>query len=201
MFVMRRVHVGWALALALCGLSFGAPASARPGAGCPAQPVAQVFKPWSDPGWYASLPDGGMEARQGAWRLEGAAAFVNDNEPYYVRSAGDAWALQLGPGASAVSSPACIGLGHPTLRLFARSSGAATSTLRVSIDFVDLAGVRRSADIAWLTGGAAWGPTSPVLIVANTLSLVNAQYVSFRFTATGATWRLDDAYVDPYGKG
>jgi len=189
------------LVLALCGLSFATPASARPGATCPAQPVAQVFKPWNDLGWYASVPDSGMESRQGAWSLSGAAAFVNDNEPYFVRSAGDAWALQLGPGASAASSPTCIGFGHPTLRLFARSSNPATSMLRVSIDFVVLAGVRRSADIAWLPGNASWAPTAPVLIVANALSLVNAQYVSFRFTATGATWRLDDVYVDPYGKG
>ena len=119
---MRRVHLGRALVLALCGLSFGTPAGAQTVPVCPSQPLAQVFMPWSDPGWYASVPDGGMEARDGAWRLQGAAAFVGNNEPYFVRSAGDAWALELASGTSAVSGPTCIALAHPTLRLFARTT-------------------------------------------------------------------------------
>jgi hypothetical protein len=198
---MRRVDLCRALGLALCGLWFGVPANAQTIPVCPAQPVAQVFMPWSDPGWYAAVPDGGMEARDGAWHLDGAASFVSGNEPFFVRAPGDGWALELGAGASAVSAPVCIGIGHPTLRLFARTSKPTQSTLRVAIEFTDLAGVRRSQEIARLTAGGSWAPTPPVLIVANALSLLKPQWLTFRFTADGGRWQLDDVYVDPYGKG
>jgi hypothetical protein len=199
---MRRIDLFRALVLALCALPFVAPAtSAQTISLCPSQPVSQVFLPWSDPGSYASVPDGGMEARDGGWRLDGAAAFVAGNETYFVRAPSDAWALELGPDASAVSARTCIGIGHPTLRLFARTSKPTASTLRISVEFADLAGVRRTQEIARLTAGGSWAPTTPVLIVANALSLLKPQWVAFRFTAIGGRWQLDDAYVDPYGKG
>jgi hypothetical protein len=198
---MRKVDLCRALGLALCGLSFGVPANAQTVPVCPAQPVAQVFMPWSDPAWYESMPDGAMEVRNGAWRLNGAASFVAGNEPYHVHAQGDAWALELGDGGSAVSAPVCIGIGHPALRLFARTSKPTQSGLRVALEFTDLTGVRRSQEIARLTAGGSWAPTPPVLIVANALSLLKPQWVSFRFTADGGRWQLDDVYVDPYGKG
>jgi hypothetical protein len=198
---MRRVDLCRALALVLCGLSLGVPASAPAVAWCPAQPVAQVFLPWSDPAWYTSMPDGGMEMRQGAWSLKGSAKFVEANEPYFVRSEGDAWSLSLSTGDSAVSAPTCIGIGHPALRFFARSSNPSEATLRVAVEFTDPTGIRRSQQIALLTGDTSWAPTPPVLIVANALCLLNTQQVAFRFTAAGGRWWIDDVYVDPYGKG
>jgi hypothetical protein len=197
---MRKVDLYRAVVLALCGLSL-LPASAPATAWCPPQPVAQVFLPWGDLAWYASVPDGGMEARQGAWRLEGSAKFVEANEPYFVRSKGDAWSLALSSGDSAVSARTCIGVGHPTLRFFARSSNPAEATLRVAVEFTDLTGVRRSQQIALLAGDTSWAPTPPVLIVANALCLLNTQEVAFRFTAADGRWWIDDVYVDPYGKG
>jgi hypothetical protein len=198
---MRKVALHRAVAIAVCGLSFAVPASARAVGECPSQPVSRVFLPWSDPAWYASVPDGGMESQQGAWTLEGSAAFLTDNESYFVRSATDRWSLALPAGASAVSAPTCIGMGHPTLRLFARNVDHGAETLRIAVEFTDLVGVRRSQQIAQLTAGPSWAPTPWIPIVANALSLLSPQQVTFRFTPSGGRWRIDDVYVDPYGKG
>jgi hypothetical protein len=198
---MRTVERVRAVVLVLCGLSLALPASAAAQAECPPQPVAQVFMPWGDPAWYASVADGGMETRLGAWSLGGSARFVTGNEPFFVRSPGDAWSLSLPSGASAIGAPTCVNLGHPTLRLFARSGNPTQGTLRIAVEFTDLTGARRTQQIAMLAADGSWAPTPPIAIFANTLSLAIPQQVRFRFTADGAKWQLDDVYVDPYGKG
>src|SRR5918995_4672663 len=91
--------------------------------GCAAEPVARVFLPWGDPGWYASVPDGGLEAGGAGWTLRAGAAVVDGNEPFHVRSDSDARALSLPPGASASTPGTCVGPGHPTLRFFLRNMG------------------------------------------------------------------------------
>ena len=197
---MRTVERVRAVVLVLCGLALALPAGAAAQAGCPSQSAAQVFMPWADPAWYTSVPDGGLEARSGAWSLRDGASFVADNEPYFVRSPSDAWSLSLPSGASATSAPTCISLGHPTLRLFARS-GKPGGTLRVAIEFTDITGNVRTQQIAMLTADGAWAPTPAIAIFANALSLLVPQQVAFRFTAADAKWQIDDVYVDPYGKG
>jgi hypothetical protein len=197
---MRTVERVRAVVLIFCGLSLPLPASAAAQAGCSPQPAAQVFMPWADPGWYTTVPDGGMETRLGAWSLRDLASFVEGNEPYFVGSSSDAWSLSLPSGASATSAPICVSLGHPTLRLFARS-GKPGRTLRIAVEFTDVTGARRAQQIAMLTAGGAWAPTPPIAIWANALSLLIPQQVAFRFTADDAKWQIDDVYVDPYGKG
>lgn len=198
---MRRVDLCRAVVLVLGSLSLGVPASAMAQTGCPEQPVGQVFLPWGDPARYASVTDGGMETQRGAWTLSDSATFAPVNEPFFVRSASDRWSAKLMPGASAASAPTCVGIGHPTLRLFARSANPTGGTLRIAVGYSDLSGVRRSQQIAMLAGDGSWAPTPPVAIVANVLALVTPQQVRFRFTADGGQWLVDDVYVDPYGKG
>jgi hypothetical protein len=198
---MRTVERVRAVVLVLCGLSLALPASAAAQAECPPQPAAQVFMPWGDPGWYASVPDGGVETRLGAWSLDDSATFVNGNEPFFVRSPADAWSLSLSSGASATSAPTCVNLGHPTLRLFARSGSPTRGTLRIAVEFTDLIGARRTQQIAMLAADGSWAPTPPIAIFANALSLLIPQQVRFHFSADDAKWQVDDVYVDPYGKG
>jgi hypothetical protein len=198
---MRRVNVRRAAALVVCGLALAAPANASAATQCPASAVAQVFLPWGDLAWYTSVPDGGMELRRGAWRLDDSAAFRGGNEPYFVRSRLDQWSLAVPAGGSAVSAPMCIGLGHPTLRLFARNSAPAGGRLSVAVEFTDPSGVHRSQRIALLAATDSWAPTVPIPIVANALSLLSVQDVAFRFASAGGEWLVDEVYVDPYGKG
>jgi hypothetical protein len=195
-----NVHVT-AAALAICVLSLACPAAAQASQQCPSQPVAQIFRPWGDLGWYASIRDGGMEQRSGAWSLRGDAAFAPGNEPYYVTSPQDGWSLSLPVGAAATSAPTCIGLGHPMLRFFARSMTPTQGQLRIDVQFTDLTGTLRSQQIALLAVGRSWQPTLPIPIVVNSLSLLAPLEVQFRFTASGGAWSIDDVFVDPYGKG
>jgi hypothetical protein len=198
---MRKVDLRRAVAVAVCVLSLGAPATAGAVKTCPSQPLAQVFLPWGDPGRYGLVPDGGMESRDGAWSLGGAAVFAGPNEPFFVRSRKDLWSLSVPAGASATSAPTCIELGHPTLRFFLRNAGAAAARLQVSVEYVDPAGISRSQPIAALGGSSAWAPTPILPILVNLTSPLAAQNVTLRFRPSGGSWQIDDVYVDPYGKG
>jgi hypothetical protein len=189
-----------AAALAVCVASLAFPGAAQ-ASQCPLQPVAQIFWPWGDPGWYAAIPDGGMEQQSGAWSLRGDAAFAPGNEPYHVTSPQDSWSLSLPAGAGATSASTCIGLGHPTLRFFARSQAPTQGTLRVDVQSTDLTGTVRTQQIALLAAGSSWQPTPPIPIVVNSLSLLAPLDVHFHFTASGGKWSIDDVFVDPYGKG
>src|SRR5688500_9811392 len=91
---------------------------------CAAQELSQPFMPWADPMSYTLAPDGGFEEGGSSWSLDDGAAVVSGNESHYVRSAGDTRSLKLPSGSSATSAAMCVGLEHPTLRLFARNTGS-----------------------------------------------------------------------------
>jgi hypothetical protein len=93
-------------------------------------------------------------------------------------------------------------VGHPTLRLFARNTGAADSTLTVQVEFTDGRGLSVLTPIAALHAGRDWAPSAPLPITANLLSPTGVQNVAFVFTPDKrGQWAIDDVYVDPYGKG
>jgi hypothetical protein len=190
-----------ALTAALAPLGAGA-APARAAAVCSTPALTQVFLPWGDPGWYGPVPDSGFEASPSGWTLGGGARVVSGNEPFYVGSAGDTHSLSL-PSGAATSGAACIGLGHPTLRLFVRNTGAPDATLTVQVAFTDSRGISVMTPIGTLKAGPDWAPSAPLPIVANALSPVGVQQVKFVFTTPDPRghWAIDDVYVDPYGKG
>jgi hypothetical protein len=189
------------LAVAAFALALVVPTSAAASA-CPTQPTAQRFLRWSDPGWYAPLPDSGFESGT-QWSLTGGAAVVAGNEPFFIGSPADAHSLSLPGGASAASAPVCLSLGSPTLRLLVRNTGAATARLTVTATVTDALGARRTLAVASLPGSAQWAPSPPVAVVLNAASPLGAQQVSFAFAPADASgrWTIDDVYVDPYGKG
>jgi hypothetical protein len=167
-------------------------------ADCPDQQLDRTFLPWLDPAWYTQAPNGGLEDGDSGWTLERGAAVVDGNEPYRVGGSGDAHSLALPPGASATTAPMCIGVEHPTLRLFARNTGSPASVLTVSVVSGDL-----SLPVGLVTARSSWAPTPVVPVVVNLLSLLGDQQVAFRFTAADGRgeWTIDDVYVDPYKKG
>jgi hypothetical protein len=196
----RRV-IPLALALLVAG---AAPArAADPTQVCPAQPLGQVFLPWADPGWYAPLPDAGFELLPGGWTLRGGARVVAGNEPFYVNGKADTHSLSLPSGSSATSGTACVGLGHPTLRLFVRNTGAPDAGMLVQVEFTNGDGLTVLTPVGVIQAGSAWAPSTPLPVVANALSAPQAQFAQFRFTPadTRGQWAIDDVYVDPYGKG
>ena len=194
--VIRRLSILVALAVAAA-----APAAAH-AASCPTVPVAQTFSPWLDPAWYEYAPNGGFESGATGWTVTGAAATVAGNESFYVHSAADHRSLALPAGATATSPTVCIGVEHPTVRFFALNTGASTSRLAVSVVFHGLDGKLTSLGVGQVAAGAAWAPTPVVPVLVNLLSLLGDQQVAFRFAPADSlgNWRIDDVYIDPYGK-
>jgi hypothetical protein len=168
---------------------------------CDAQTLSQPFLPWLDPAHYTLAPNGGFEQGASDWDLDGGASVVSGNESFYVREAGDRHSLSLPAGSSATSDVVCVGVEHPTLRIFARNTGSPLSSLKVEVLFEDATGAVRSAPIGALSAGPSWQPSALMPLVVNLLPLLpgEATPVAFRFEPQGAggQWRLDDVYVDP----
>jgi hypothetical protein len=167
---------------------------------CDDQALEQPFLQWADPASYVLAPGGTFEHGAGAWNLSGNASVVSGNESYYVHGGGETSSLSLGSGASATSNSMCVGIEHPTLRLFARNSGSLLSTLKVEVLFEDNGGTVRSLPIGLVLAGGQWQPTLAMPVIANLLPLLPGEHtaVAFRFTANGGNWKIDDVYVDPY---
>ncbi len=169
---------------------------------CDGQVIKQPFMPWADPAGYVLVPNGTVERGTG-WKLEGGAARAAGNEIFHVHDDRDATSLTLPAGSSATTAPICVGLEHPTLRLFARNRGSMLSELLVEVLFQDADGRSRALPIGAHLGSSSWQPTAPLAVVANLFALPggNAE-VAFRFTPTGAgDWSIDDVYVDPFRHG
>jgi hypothetical protein len=170
---------------------------------CGSESLSQVFLPWLDLASYTLAPGGAAESGDG-WSLTGGAAAVSGNEPWHVDKASDSGSLARPARSSATTGVACVGLDHPTLRFFARSSGTGLlSALAVSVRFEDAFGNVLTAPIGVvLPTGGAWTPTLPYVVCASLLPLLPGSYtpVEFGFAPVGAgTWNIDDVYVDPYG--
>jgi hypothetical protein len=162
---------------------------------------ARVFQRWLDPAQYVPAPGGNLESATG-WDLDGGARVVAGNEPWKVGGKSHANSLLLPAGSSATTGTMCVGLGHPTVRFFAkRTSGTLLNALIVEVQFEALGGLLKSLPIGVVLAGGQWQPTLPSLVVANLLPLLpGAQTpVRFKFTPAGrANWQIDDVYVDPW---
>jgi hypothetical protein len=203
----RGSRLALALAGALCALAIAAQPShagvlVESAPDCAAQPTSRPFLPWLDIASYQKAPDGGFEAAATGWGLNGGATTVAGNEPHYVGGRADDTALRIPAGGSATSPVFCVGLEHPTARMFAkRVGGSLLSTLRVDVQFEDALGTTRSVPIGLVVSGGNWAPTLPMLMVANLLPLLPDQHtpVTLRFVPQGSgSWLVDDVYVDPF---
>ena len=163
---------------------------------------SRVFLPWYDVANYFLAPGGDFESGASGWGLTGGAAVVDGNEPWNVTGGGSS-SLRLPAGSSATSPAICVGIEHPTIRFFEKSSGASLgSSLRVEVLFEDAWGNVHDLTIGRETRGG-WEVTPAYLVIANLLPLLPGEHtaVAFRFTPEGTgSWQIDDVHVDPYGK-
>lgn len=166
------------------------------------QSPQQVFAPWGDSSYYASLLNGGFEGGSGGWLMSGGARVVSGNEPFFVGDADDSHSLLLPEGASATSATVCFAPGDWHLRLFARNVGSRTGSLHVQVVVPSLLGGLLSVlDGGTISGDGVWAPSPRLeLLLSNVGGLVGTKAVAFRFTATGrdAAYQIDDVYLDPW---
>jgi hypothetical protein len=149
---------------------------------------------------YWLAPGGDFEAGSQPWSLNGKASVVSGNEPWKISGSGDSRSLRLPPGASAVSPVMCVGIEHPTMRLFAKNNQALLSTLSVSVIFETSLGLKAELPVGVLLPHGQWKPSPKLIVLANLLPLLPGDHtpVQFRFTSVGlGTWSVDDFYVDP----
>ena len=168
----------------------------------PSGPTEQVFAPWLDGARYFAAHNGGFEQGPADWTVTGAATVVNENESFKVGDAADSSGLQLKAGSSATSTAVCVGVEHPTVRLFVKAPATLGSALlieatvrnpdtglAVTVPHVVVGGVNANR----------WAPTSPLLVTSALGTVLDAE-LTVKISPIGvpATWRIDDVYVDPF---
>ena len=189
---MRRTLIALAvLLLPLCAAT-AARADDAPAARCEGRVIEQPFTAWDDLADYFLAPDGDFSSGAAGWDLAGAEV-VADNEPWNVHGSEVTAAVGLASGASATSPTICVSQDDPTMRFFARGSGA----LQVEVLYTDAEGAEQALPIGVMQGGSEWAPSDALPITANTYEMT----VAFRFTALEGDWAIDDVFVDPYRKG
>jgi hypothetical protein len=168
---------------------------------CQSREASQVFLRWLDPLMYEQAPGGNAESAAG-WTLSGGAKVVLGNEPWKVGNRADVSSLLLPRGSRATTATMCVGIGHPTVRFFARrTSGLLLDSLKVEVLFEGAGGQVGSLPIGVVLAGGTWQPTLPFPVLASLLPLLPGELtpVQFRFTPVGlGSWQIDDVYVDPW---
>jgi hypothetical protein len=197
-----RVAIGRIAALACLGL-FAIPGVAL--ASCPASPVTTPFAQWGDSNNYFLLPGGSFEgtADQVGWTLSGAS-LSSGNEPFFVNDSGDSQSLTIAGGGTATSPFFCVDNTMTSLRFFAQQT-ASGAGLRVRALVQNSNGDVNSVPVARLIDGSMsdWAPTDVIPGDTSGLSDDQTLTVALQFTVrpSGASWQIDDLYVDPYRSG
>ena len=167
---------------------------------CKPPVTTQAFKSVDgDSAQYELVPGGNLEAGSKSWTLSGGASVVSGNEPWKV-GGGGLRSLRLPPGASATSPIMCVGIEHPTARLFTNDNRGLLSTLTVDVIFETSLGLKASLPIGVILPGGKWKPSPRLLVLANLLPLLPGAKTpgQFRVSSVGlGTWWVDDFYVDP----
>lgn len=192
------------VAVAVGALALGAPAASagvlvKSAPSCEDQAVSKPFAQWRDNADYTLAPGGAFEPGDAAWQLN-RGSVVPGNERFRVRDADDAHSLRIGPGGTGTSPVMCVGLEHPTLRFFARSDGNLLQPLAIEVLTETSVGLTLAVPVGVVLPSSSWAPTARQLVVANLLPLLPGKHtpVAFRVRSVGgATWWIDDFYVDP----
>ena len=196
----RRLWFVLATVVAAAGLSVPA-ASAAHGSGillpsCGAK--SYPFKPWGDSDAYCAFQNLGFESGKTGWTLTGNAAVVSGNEPWRVSGPGT-HSVQLGPGATASSSPLPVSLLDPWIRFFAHSNSA-NGALRVQVVFHGLVGnLTGLLNVGSLSqkSYSSWQPTAPEPSLLALPLLTSTAQVVLTSQQSAGTWQVDDVYLDP----
>jgi hypothetical protein len=162
---------------------------------------SQVFSRFGDSAYYARMMNGGFENGSTGWLLTGGARVVSGNEPYYLSGdTSDSHSLLLPAGSSAYSGTVCFALGDWHLRLMAKQLSG-TGGLHVQVIVPSLLGLLTVLDGGTISGSGTWAPSPRLaLLLSNVLSLVGTRAVAFKFTpvGVGASYQMDDVYLDPW---
>ena len=174
-------------------------------AACTSVPTTKAFSALGDSADYSLAPSGSFESGATGWSLTGASV-VSGNESWKLHGSGDSKSLAINPTGKAVSPSFCVGIEHPTFRLFARRTSGTWGTLNVKLRWKDSTGVTNETVVTSVgSSDTAWHPTgrialSTVLPLWNANQTASVQIV-FDPEDYGGAWAIDDVYIDPYRTG
>jgi hypothetical protein len=164
------------------------------------QPFARIDGDYSN---YVLVPGGSFESGTSGWTLGRGVTVVTGNEPWKVNGGKDSHSLFIPSGSSATTPPMCFAPGDWHMRFFAASSSSSLSSLQVRVRVRSLLGVLSILDGGTIRNGTAWKPTPKLaLLLTNLTGLLTTDSLSFQFLPNdGASWRIDDVYLDPWKNG
>lgn len=182
-------------------------ATATKSGSCPVQPATKVFSAFGDSANYFLAPGGSFEAGSPSWTLTNAAVDTG-NETSYVHGAGDTRSLTVRTGGQAVSPAFCVDPDHPGFRLFVRRTGGNIGRLWIKLRVPTTTGGTRDYIVGTFSGSGSspWQLTDSLrlsdLVSPLAGKTVQAQVVVIADTVVGqgATWAVDDIYLDPYAR-
>jgi len=187
-----------AAAVVASAFASAGPAAAATTDVCVTPSFSQVFLPWKDTALYTKSPGGDFEGSLSGWALDAGARVTDGNESFQVGGARDRSSLVLASGASVVSSPMCVDRTYPSFRFFARNLTGGKGDLKVEVVWQE-SGVRRTSTAGLdKAAGTTWTPVKSLRLPTGALSTNRLEPVTFRFTATGGSYQIDDVYVDPF---
>jgi hypothetical protein len=168
-------------------------------AACAPSPTSTPFAQFGDYASYSPVPEASFENGTAEWSLTDASV-VPGNESFNV--AGGSHSLAIGADGVAVSPSVCMSSEYPTFRFFARQlGGSSTSSLHVSLRFLDVLGLSVEDSVGSLSSDGEWAP-SPILQLGDSVPIWlpgGSADVWLKFQAVGGgSWAIDDVYVDPY---
>ena len=174
------------------------------GGSCPSGVVEHPFA--LDPISYYLVPGGTFENGAPGWQLNNGARIVDGNSTYYAHGAGEMKSLYLPSGSNAVTPPVCVSLLDAVVRLYAQNRGTLLlSNLQVNVIYKTALGLTVEHPVLGLgIGGSAWTPTLPMPLLADLTGALSLDGITtnvrFRFQpiGLGASYRIDDVYVDPF---
>jgi hypothetical protein len=167
---------------------------------CDSSALSQPFVPWADLNQYKLAPGADFEGSLDGWSLQGGAAATSGSESFGVTGSVGTSSLALPSGATATSPATCVNAAYPSFRLFTRTDTPG-ATVTVSVVYGSGLG-RRVIPVGLVTPAGSWQPTLPMLTGSAVPGLLNGgdADISLRFSASGGTVQIDDAYVDPHGR-
>lgn len=207
----RRLPRPCVLVAAIAAAVAAAPASSAVAATSCAGTLTQPFAAWGDLSHYTLLPDGDFEAGGQGWTFARGAQVDdsgNGNSHAQALAGTRTHSVIIPSGGSATSPPVCVGSDSPYARMFAktvRRSPVTGSSLQVEILTQRPNGSVQAKCMGRVPEISEWDATRRMSIAQGQLGVQhtgNTATIRFRFTAVaGATWRIDDVYLDPRMRG
>ena len=162
-------------------------------------PTSKAFAAWGDTANYRIVPGGSFESGA-AWTLSGGAKVVAGNEPFNVVPG--THSLSLTNGATAVSPKTCFTFGDWHMRFLVRNTGNTAGKLKVDVLVPTLVGLVSVLDGGYVQADGSWDPSPNVSAlltnVGGLLGLTKAVSFRLRATGTGASFQVDDVFLDPF---